>query len=175
VAGQLARKVGASRVIGSAGRPQKVKKLVSDFGFGAAIDYKAGPVAEQLAELAPDGIDVYVDNVGGDHLEAAVGALRVDGRAALVGAISGYNDVEPVPGPSNLYQIVVKRLTLRGMLVTSYLPLFADYIPLAAGWLADGSLHAEETVVEGIEQAPAAFLAMLRGANTGKMLVRLPA
>ncbi|MBB4935373.1 hypothetical protein F4561_006267 [Lipingzhangella halophila] len=173
VAGQLAREFGASRVIGSAGGPKKTKKLVADFGFDAAIDYRAGAVADQLAQAAPEGIDVYLDSVGGDHLEAAIDALRVGGRAALVGAISGYNATEPLGGPGNLLQVVTKQLTLRGMQVASYLPLFPEYIERATGWLTDGTLHTEETVVDGIEEAPAAFLGVLQGSNTGKMLVRL--
>ncbi|MBF9133603.1 NADP-dependent oxidoreductase [Plantactinospora sp. S1510] len=173
VAGQLARKLGASRVIGSAGGPEKARRLVDDFGFDAGIDYRAGSVASQLAAVAPGGIDVYLDNVGGDHLAAALGALHVGGRVALVGAISTYNATAPVPGPANLSLAVGKRLTLRGMLVTDHLERLTEYIALAAGWLTDGTLCAETTVLEGIEQAPAAFLGMLRGANTGKMLVRL--
>jgi NADPH-dependent curcumin reductase CurA len=173
VAGQLARKLGASRVIGSAGGTPKVKKLVEDFGYDAAIDYRAGSVAGQLAEAAPDGIDVYVDLVGGDHLVAAVDALRHGGRIAMVGAISSYHATEPVPGPGNLFALAAKDATLRGMLVNSYFHLFPEWITKAAGWLADGSLHTEVTVAEGIERAPSAFLDMMRGGNVGKMLVRL--
>ena len=173
VAGQLARKLGASKVIGSAGGPDKVKRVETDFGFDAAIDYRAGGLAAQLAAAAPDGIDVYVDNVGGEHLETAIDALNVGGRVALVGAISEYNATAPVAGPRNLYRAAVKELTLRGILVTSYLHLFPEYIRLAAGWLADGTLHTEETIRDGIEQAPSAFLGVLHGANVGKMLVRL--
>lgn len=173
VAGQLARKLGASRVIGSAGGTLKTKKLVQDFGYDAAIDYRAGSVAEQLAKVAPDGIDVYVDHVGGDHLVAAIDALRHGGRIAMVGAISSYNATEPVSGPSNLFTLAAKDATLRGMLINSYFHLFPEWIAKAAGWLADGSLHTEVTVAEGIERAPSAFLDMMRGGNVGKMLVRL--
>jgi hypothetical protein len=173
VAGQMARLLGASRVIGSAGGATKTAKLVDDFGFDAAIDYRAASVAEQLARVAPDGIDVYVDGVGGDHLQAAIGAMRHEGRIALVGAVSTYNATAPAAGPDNLYAAAYKELTLRGILVTSYLHLFPEYIPGAAAWLAEGRLHTEETVVEGLEQAPAALIGVLRGANTGKMLVRL--
>ncbi|SEG91703.1 hypothetical protein SAMN05444920_107332 [Nonomuraea solani] len=174
VAGQLARKAGAAMVIGSAGGPAKAGKLVEVFGFDAAIDYRSESVAARLAELAPGGIDVYVDNVGGDHLEAAIGALKVHGRAALVGMVSRYNAVEPPPGPRNLYDVVTRRLSLRGVLVSDHFHRFPEYVAKAAAWLADGSLHTEETVVEGLEQAPAAFLGVLRGANLGKMLVHLP-
>ncbi|MET7772281.1 NADP-dependent oxidoreductase [Nocardia sp. NPDC005366] len=173
VAGQLARRFGAARVIGSAGGPVKARVLTEEFGFDAAIDYRAGSVAEQLAVAAPDGIDVYIDNVGGDHLEAAIGALRMHGRAALIGMISGYNAAAPAPGPTNLYDIVTKHLTLRGLLVTEYADRAPAYAAAAARWLADGSLRTRQTVVDGIDNAPRAFLGMLSGANTGKMLVRL--
>ncbi|GGM24152.1 NADP-dependent oxidoreductase [Streptomyces fumigatiscleroticus] len=173
VAGQLARKLGAAKVIGSAGGPDKTKKVVEHFGFDATVDYRAGALAEQLAELAPEGIDVYVDDVGGDPLQAAIGALKVHGRAALVGMISQYNATRPVPGPSNLYDVVTKRLTLRGVLVTDHSDVLPEYLAKATAWLADGSLRTEETVVQGLDQAPAAFLGVLRGANTGKILVRL--
>ncbi|MFF1902362.1 NADP-dependent oxidoreductase [Kitasatospora sp. NPDC058218] len=175
VAGQLARKLGASRVIGSAGGPDKTKKLLDVFGFDAAVDHRRGNLAEQLAEAAPEGIDVYLDAVGGDHLQAAVGAMRTGGRIALVGAISGYNATERAPGPDNLFQVAAREVTLRGMLVSSHFDLFPEWTGKAAGWLADGSLHTEQTVVEGIAQAPEALLGVLRGANTGKMLVRLGA
>ena len=173
VAGQLARKLGAARVIGSAGGATKTARLLNGFGYDAAIDYRAGSVAAQLAAAAPEGIDVYLDSVGADHLEAAIEALKPGGRVALVGAISGYNDSSIVPGPRNLFLAYYKEITLRGMLITSHLDRFAEYIPQAAGWLADGSLHTEETVVDGLERAPEAFLGVLRGANVGKMLVRL--
>ncbi|WP_067486235.1 NADP-dependent oxidoreductase [Actinomadura hibisca] len=172
IAGQIARRLGAAKVIGSAGGPDKAKRLVHDFGFDAALDYKRGDLAGQLAAAAPDGIDLYVDNVGGDHLEAAIDAMRTGGRAALIGSISGYE--ADVPGPRNLERIVLRQLTLRGVQVSAYFDRFPEFIAQAAGWLADGSLRSAETVVEGIEQAPAAFLGVLSGANTGKMLVRLP-
>jgi hypothetical protein len=173
VAGQLAHKLGASRVIGSAGGALKTKKLVEDLGYDAAIDYRAGSFAEQLTTAAPDGVDVYLDHVGGDHLVAAIDALRAGGRIAMVGAISAYDATKPVPGPSNLFALAAKDATLRGMLVSSYFHLFPEWIGKAAGWLADGSLRTELTVAEGIEQAPSAFLDMMRGGNVGKMLVRL--
>ena len=173
VAGQLARLLGAGTVIGSAGGPDKAKRLTTDFGFDVAIDYQAGPIAEQLTRAAPQGIDVYVDTVGGDHLAAAIGAARSGARIALVGAVSSYNATGPVPGPENLYQAYWKELTLRGVLVTSYFPLLPEWIERAGGWLRAGALRTEETVVHGLAQAPAALLGVLSGANTGKMLVRL--
>jgi NADPH-dependent curcumin reductase CurA len=173
IAGQVAKHLGASRVIGSAGGPTKVRRLTEDFGFDAAIDYREGHLPDQLAKAAPEGIDVYFDNVGGDHLQAAIGAMRMFGRIALCGAIAHYNSTEPAPGPNNLPQAIGKRLTLRGMIVGDHYHLAGEYVAKAAGWLRDGSLRADETVVDGIENAVDAFLGMLRGANTGKMLVRV--
>ena len=173
VAGQIARLLGASRVIGSAGGATKARRAVKDFGFDTVIDYTAGRIADQLDEAAPDGIDVYVDMVGADHLEAAIGALRTGGRVAMVGAISGYNAVDSSPGPSNLYRAVTNRLTLRGMIISDHLHRTPEYVAKAAAWIADGSLHAETTVVDGLDNAPEAFLSLFRGVNTGKLLVRL--
>lgn len=172
VAGQLARALGASRVIGSAGGPAKTQLLLEEFGYDAALDYRAGDLAGQLAAAAPEGVDVYLDSVGGEHLRVAVAAMRQHGRIAMVGAISGYNGSAPEPGP-DLFLAATKEVTLRGMLVNSYFPIFGDYIGKAAAWLADGTLRTRETVYNGLDQAPAAFLGVLSGANTGKMLVRL--
>lgn len=173
VAGQLARLLGASRVIGSAGGAEKVRRVVEELGFDAAIDRTAGDLAGQFAEHAPDGIDVYVDLVGGDHLEAALGVLRVGGRVAVVGAMSEYDATTPAPGPTNFHLTLPRRLTVRGMLVSDHTDRAPEYLARAAVWLAEGSLRAETTVVEGLANAPEAFLSLFRGANTGKPLVRL--
>jgi NADPH-dependent curcumin reductase CurA len=172
VVGQLAKARGG-RVIGSAGSAEKVAWLTEELGFGAAFDYKAGPVAEQLQAAAPEGIDVYFDNVGGEHLEAAIGALKVHGRAAICGMISGYNSPEPPAAPRNLMQVVGKRLKLQGFLVRDHSHLQADLVREVGPMLADGRLKAQETVVDGIEHAVEAFLTMLSGGNTGKMVVRV--
>ncbi|MFJ6483631.1 NADP-dependent oxidoreductase [Streptomyces sp. NPDC091682] len=173
IAGQLARQLGASRVIGSAGGPDKTKKLLDVFGYDAALDHRRGDLPGQLAEAAPEGIDVYLDAVGGDHLQAAIGAIRPGGRIAMVGAISGYNALRPAPGPDNLFRAAAHEVTLRGMLVSHHFHLFPEWIGKAAGWLAGGTLRTEETVADGIERAADALLGVLAGANTGKMLVRL--
>jgi NADPH-dependent curcumin reductase CurA len=172
MAGQLARLRGASRVIGSAGSEEKVRYVLDELGFDAAFNYKTAPVREQLRDAAPDGIDVYFDNVGGDHLEAAIGSFRTYGRAALCGAISQYNSTEPPPGPRNIGLAVPRRLTLRGYIIFDHMDRFADFMEEVAPWLADGSVRTRETVVDGIEHAPQAFIGMLHGQNTGKMLVR---
>jgi len=170
--GQLARLKGASRVVGSAGSPAKVQYL-TELGFDAAFDYHDGPVTEQLKAAAPEGIDVYFDNVGGDHLEAALEALLPYGRVAMCGAISQYNATEPAPGPRNMFQAIGKRLTLRGFIVSDHSQRTPDLIREVGGWVQDGSIRFQETVVDGLEHAPEAFLGLLRGENTGKMVVRL--
>ncbi|AQT72361.1 MULTISPECIES: NADP-dependent oxidoreductase [Streptomyces] len=169
--GQFARIKGASRVIGSAGSDEKVTLLTEKYGFDAAFNYKNGPVAEQLRAAAPEGVDVYFDNVGGDHLEAAISSMNVGGRATLCGAIAHYNDTEAAPGPRNLMQVIGKRLRLQGILVNDHAGLQQQFVQDVAGWLRSGELRYDETVVEGVENATSAFLGMLRGENTGKMIV----
>lgn len=173
VAGVIARKLGAERVIGSAGGPDKAKPLVERFGYDVGVDYRAGDLPGQLAAAAPEGIDVYFDNVGGTHLQAAISALRPHGRVALCGAISEYNVAGEGTGPNNLAIAIGKRLSLRGYIVADHFDLLPEYAELASEWLRDGSLSNEQTVFDGIDNAPAAFLEMMRGANTGKTLVRL--
>jgi NADPH-dependent curcumin reductase CurA len=173
MAGQIARLRGASRVIGSAGSDEKVEYLREEIGFDAAFNYRSGPVRDQLREAAPEGIDVYFDNVGGDHLEAAIGALRTYGRAILCGAVSQYNATEPAPGPRNIGLAMPRRLTLRGFIILDHMHRFGDFIAEVGPWIASGKIHTRETLVDGIENAPQAFLGLLRGDNTGKMLVRL--
>ena len=172
MAAQLAKLRGHT-VIGSAGSPAKVASLRDELRLDAAFDYHDGPVAELLARAAPDGIDVYFDNVGGEHLEAAIGAMRNFGRIAACGSISGYNATEPPPGPRNMSLIVGKRLTLRGFIVSDHDDLRGAFVREAAAALADGRLVVRETVREGLEQAPQALIDLLRGENVGKMLVRL--
>ncbi|MFD6637925.1 NADP-dependent oxidoreductase [Micromonospora chalcea] len=170
--GQIAKLRGAGRVIGSAGSAAKVERLTA-LGFDAAFDYHDGPVSKQLRAAAPDGVDVYFDNVGGDHLEAAIGAMNLHGRAAICGMIAQYNATEPPAAPRNLALVIGKRLTLRGFLVSDHGHLREQFVQEVAGWLREGRLSYDETVIDGIEQAPEAFLGLLRGENLGKMLVRL--
>jgi hypothetical protein len=172
LAGQIA-KLRGHRVIGSAGSPEKVAHVTGELGFDAAFDYHDGPVADLLRETAPEGIDVYFDNVGGEHLEAAIGALRRYGRVALCGAISQYNATEAPSGPGNLGQAIGKRLTLRGFIVSDHADRMGDFALEVGTWLREGRIHHRETVVDSLEHAPAAFIGLLRGENTGKMLVKL--
>ncbi|HJR36904.1 MAG TPA: NADP-dependent oxidoreductase [Nocardioidaceae bacterium] len=173
VAGQIARNLGAARVIGSAGSAEKVAYLVDELGFDAAFDYHDGRVGEQLARHAPDGLDVYFDNVGGDHLEGAIGQMRDFGRLALCGAISQYNNDKAAPGPRNLWLAVARRLTIRGFIVSDHNDLAREYLTRATEWIGGGRLKYRETYVDGLENAVDAFLGLHRGANLGKMLVRL--
>jgi len=172
MAGQIARLKGARRVIGSAGSADKVRWL-REIGFDATFNYKAGPVIQQLREAAPDGVDIYFDNVGADHLDAALVLLNQHGRVAMSGAIAHYNATEPPVGPSNLGLVITKRLTLRGFIVSDHQQRMPDMIADISAWLRDGTLTHAETIVDGLDRAPAAFIDLLRGANTGKMLVRL--
>ena len=172
LAGQIARLRGAARVVGSAGSDAKVRWLVDELGFDAAFNYRNGPVRRQLRDAAPDGIDVHFDNVGGEHLDAALGSMRLYGRAAICGAIALYNSTEP-PTMRNWTMVIGKRLTLRGFLVFDHNERYGDFLREVGPWMADGRIRAQETVVDGIENAPSAFIGMLRGDNTGKMLVRI--
>lgn len=171
--GQIAKLKGASRVIGSAGSDEKVKLLVEEYGFDAAFNYKNGPVSRQLREAAPDGVDVYFDNVGGDHLEAAIGSLNRNGRVAVCGMISVYNDTEPAPGPRNLARLIQTRGRIEGFLVGDHYDLQPQFVEEVGAWIRSGDLKYRETVVEGIENNLEAFFGVLRGDNIGKMIVKL--
>ena len=172
VAGQLAKLRGCS-VIGSAGSAEKVRSLLDDCGFDAAFNYKAGPTLEQLNRAAPDGIDVYFDNVGGESLEAALSALRVHGRIIACGGISSYNDEKPKPGPANLFNMTTKRLTMKGLIVGDWLDRQSEFEKEVGGYFRAGKLKNKETVVEGIDHAVDAFLGLFTGKNSGKMVVKL--
>jgi len=172
VAGQLASLRGC-HIIGSAGSGSKVKFLLEECGFDRAFDYKVGPVLEQLNRPAPDGIDVYFDNVGGETLEAALSALRVHGRIIACGSISGYNEEKPQPGPSNLFNMITKRLTMKGLIVSAWLDRQSEFEQEVGGYFQAGKLKNKETVVVGIERAVEAFIGLFEGENVGKMVVKL--
>lgn len=171
VAGQLAKLRGCE-VIGSAGSAAKIEFLQAS-GFDRVFNYKDAPVLEQLNRAAPDGIDVYFDNVGGETLEAALSVLRVHGRIVACGGISGYNAEKPTPGPSNLFNITTKRLTMKGLIVIDSLHLLGDFEREVGGYFQTGKLKNQETVVTGIDRAVEAFLGLFEGKNIGKMVVKL--
>ena len=172
VAGQLAKLRGC-RVIGSAGSAEKVAFLRKECGFDVAFNYKDGPVLEQLKLNAPDGIDIYFDNVGGESLEAALAVLRLHGRIIACGGITGYNAERPVPGPANLFNITTKRLTMKGLMVFDWLDRQAEFRKEVGTYFQAGKLRNKETVVKGLDQAVAAFIGLFQGQNVGKMLVKL--
>jgi NADPH-dependent curcumin reductase CurA len=172
VAGQLAKLRGC-RVIGSAGSEEKVQHLLEECGFDAAFNYKTGPVLEQLNDAAPDGIDVYFDNVGGESLEAALTALRANGRIIACGGISSYNEESPKPGPSNLFNMTTKRLTMKGMIVGDWLHRQSEFEKEVGAHYQAGRLKSLETVVDGLDQAVGAFIGLFEGKNVGKMVVKL--
>ncbi len=172
VAGQLAKLRGC-RVIGSAGSAEKVRFLREECGFDNAFNYRTGPVLEQLNREAPDGIDIYFDNVGGETLQAALSALRKHGQIIACGGISGYNVEAPHPGPTNLFNIITKRLTMTGFIVSDWLDRRADFEAELGGYIKAGKVKHKETVVKGIDQAVPAFIGLFHGQNIGKMVVEL--
>jgi hypothetical protein len=172
-AGQLAKLRGASLVVGSAGTDEKVALLTEKYGYDVAFNYKNGRVSRQLAAAAPDGIDVYFDNVGGDHLEAAIYAMKDGGRAAICGSISSYNEESMPPGPRNLWMLTTKGLTLQGFTIVNYMQHAAEFASEVGPLVASGQFVWDETIVDGIDNSLDAFHGLLRGANTGKMLVRI--
>jgi NADPH-dependent curcumin reductase CurA len=176
LAAQFAKLRGA-RVIGSAGSDEKVRHLREELGLDAAFNYRHGSVAELLAAAAPDGIDVYFDNVGGEHLEAALGALRRGGRVALCGAVADYGRAEHVlaagRGPRNLFQVTANELTLRGVRGSSHVGVLDAMQRQVTEWLGRGSLHYRQSVFSGLERAPEALAKMLAGETIGKTLVEI--
>ncbi|MGR6920770.1 NADP-dependent oxidoreductase [[Actinomadura] parvosata] len=172
-AGRIARLLGAGRVIGSTGSAAKAAHLTARLGYDVAIDYTGGDLPERLAAAAPDGIDVCLDNVGGDHLEAAIGALRERGRIAWCGAVGQYNSAAPPPAPRNLYDIVGKQARLEGFLVREHGHLQPELEEFLLPHLRSGRVVADVTVAEGLDGMVEAFLTMLRGGNTGKMIVKV--
>ncbi len=173
VVGQLAKVKGA-RVIGIAGGPEKCAWITDELGFDAAIDYRSENVSQRLKELAPDGVDVYFDNVGGEILDAVLGRLAMHARVVLCGAISQYNAEGGMTGPKNYMNLLVSRARMEGFLVGDYVPRWGEAGKELAGWLAEGRLHSREDVVDGtVDDFPEVFLKLFRGENTGKLVLRL--
>jgi NADPH-dependent curcumin reductase CurA len=170
-AGQMAKIAGCT-VLGCAGSAEKVAWL-QELGFDHAFDYRQNTLRDAVAAATPDGIDIYFDNVGGEQLEAAIGALKTHGRVVACGSIARYNDAELSPGPRNMFMVVTKRLRIQGYIITDHYAAFPDFLERAREWVRDGRLRYRETVVEGIENAPKAFLGLFRGENIGKMLVKV--
>jgi NADPH-dependent curcumin reductase CurA len=168
---QIAKLKGGT-VIGTAGGSEKVSFL-KGIGVDHAIDYKAGDLLGSLQKAAPKGIDIYFDNVGGDHLEAAIAIAKEHARFAICGGISGYNDMAAAAGPRNFLQVVGKRIRIEGFIVSDHGDMAGEYVAQMSEWIKAGKVKAVETVDEGIENAVGAFLKLFSGANLGKMLVKL--
>lgn len=172
-AGRFAKLLGASRVVGSAGGAAKVAMLVDELGYDDAFDYRAVQPREGVPGVAPDGLDVYFDNVGGPHLVAALHNMHIGGRVALCGMISQYSPDGQGQDINHLIEAVLRRVTIRGFIVRDHEDMRPEFEQRVAGWLRSGEIEARQTVTDGIDHAVDAFLDMLRGGNVGKALVRL--
>jgi hypothetical protein len=157
--------------VGSTGADDKARWLAEDCGLDAVINYKTHPIVRALEAATPNGIDVYFENVGGEHLEAALRRMNTLGRIAVCGMISGYND-NGVP-VKNLFNIIYSRVNLRGFVGTDFMHLYDGFRDEMSGWLKEGRIKYQETILEGIAQAPAALIGLMNGVNRGKMLVKL--
>ncbi len=173
IVGQIA-KIKGCRAVGIAGRDDKVRYITQELGFDAGFNYKTvDDYRAKLKELCPNGIDVYFDNVGGKITDAVMTLLNVKARIAICGQISQYNLEKPEMGPRLLPQLIVARAKMEGFLVLDYAPRFMEGIMQLGQWLKEGKLKYREEIVDGIENAPRAFLNMMRGSNTGKQLVKI--
>ena len=172
-AGRMAKLLGASRVVGSAGGSVKVAQLVDELGYDEAFDYRAESPRDAVARLFPDGIDVYFDNVGGPQLVPALHHMNIGGRIALCGMISQYSADGRGQDINHLIEAVLRRVTIRGFIVRDHEDMRPEFERTVAAWLRSGEIDALQTVTDGIDQAVSAFLAMLKGGNVGKALVRL--
>lgn len=173
--GQFARLLGAKKVFGSAGGAEKCALFTQKYGFDEALDYKREPIRTQVNRvIGDDGLNVYFDNVGGDHLEAALDVLAPFGRVAVCGAIGQYNATEPQPGPDNMTNILSQKLRVQDFIVADHArEVEHEFQRVVGQWFADDQLVYDETVVEGVENSVEAFLGMLRGENSGKMVVKI--
>jgi NADPH-dependent curcumin reductase len=171
--GQIAKIKGAAKVIGIAGGPQKCASIVDELGFDEAIDYKSDDVAKRLREAAPDGIDLYFDNVGGAILDACLAQLALRGRIVLCGAIASYNESGTGRGIANTSNLIVKRGRMEGFLILDYFDRLDEGRAAVAGWLAEGKIKSSEHIVEGLENAPEALNLLFTGGNTGKVIVQV--
>jgi NADPH-dependent curcumin reductase CurA len=173
IAGQVARNRGAGRIVGIAGSDEKCRHVVEDLGYHAAINYKTEPVGEKIQEQCSAGIDVYFDNVGGELLDDALSHLRRGARIVLCGAISQYNNLENVRGPRNYLSLLVNRARMQGFIVSDYADQYRSAIREMAGWLAEGKLRHQETVVQGLETFPETFQRLFSGEKLGKLLIQV--
>jgi len=173
VAAQIARLRGASKVVGIAGGPEKCRWLVEEAKLDAAIDYKNENVKRRMREEFPKGVDLYFDNVGGDILDDALVNMAERGRITICGGISGYNEKELPPGPRNIMQIVIRRLSVKGFILFDHMANAGQAIADLSAWSAKGEIAVEEDIQEGFENTPATFLRLFQGKNLGKQLIKI--
>lgn len=167
-------KIHGCRVIGSAGSSEKISWLKEELGIDEAFNYRdTNDVSAKLGELCPDGIDLYFDNVGGDHLKGAIDHMNDFGRIVCCGMISGYNDEEPQPGPNNLFKVIGKKIRMEGFIVRDHLDMQEEFYERMSSWIREGKVKWEETVTEGLEKAPDAFIGLFVGDNLGKAVVKV--
>jgi NADPH-dependent curcumin reductase CurA len=172
VAGQIGKIIGC-RVVGIAGGPEKCAWITDELGFDAWIDYKAEDVSARLRETCPDGIDVFFDNVGGEILDAVLGQINLHARIALCGAISQYDTAELAPGPRNSLNLIPQRGRMEGFILLDYRDRFLDGILQLGQWVQEGRIRYAEDIVDGLENAPAAFRRLFSGQNTGKLIIKV--
>jgi len=172
VAGQIGKIIGC-RVVGIAGGPEKCAWITDELGFDAWIDYKSEDVAARLRETCPDGVDVFFDNVGGEILDAVLGQINLHARIALCGAISQYDTAELSPGPRNFINLIPQRGRVEGFILLDYRDRFVDAILQLGQWVQEGRIRYAEDIVDGLENAPAAFRRLFTGENTGKLIVKV--
>ena len=175
IVGQIGR-IRGCRVIGIAGGAEKCRRLIEDYGFDAAIDYRGKTVealAAEIAAAAPNGLDMVFENVGGDVLDAGLMNLALRARVLLCGLISEYNSADGKVGARNIWQLIVKRATMQGFLIADYVPRFAEGGAQVAAWMGEGRIRVDEDIVEGIENAYPAFMRLFSGANTGKLILKI--
>ena len=167
-------KIKGCRVVASVGSDEKVSWLIEKAGVDAAFNYKhVDNLEAELRKHCPDGLDIYFENVGGKHLEAALSVLNMHGRVPLCGMISQYNDVEPAPGPTNLSSAIGKRIRLQGFIVTDFMERNHEFYRDMRKWISEGKITWEETIIEGLENAPQAFIALFTGKKLGKIIVKV--
>jgi NADPH-dependent curcumin reductase CurA len=169
--GQIA-KIKGCRVVGVAGGPEKCKYVVDELGFDACVDHRVADFPEALARACPNGVDINFENVGGPVLRAVWPLLNDFGRVVVCGLIAQYNELTPAPGP-DLRSVLVKRLTVRGFIISDHLGRFDDFLRDVSAWVRGGRIKYREDIVEGLERAPEAFIGLLHGRNFGKLIVRV--
>lgn len=172
IVGQIG-KIKGCRVIGIAGGPEKCRYLVDELGFDAAIDYKNENVGQRLDELAPDGVDINFEQVGGDIMEAVMSRMKLFGRMPLCGMISGYNDTQPASGPRTWPLILMQRLTVQGFIVLDFMSRYGEMTKELGGWMAAGRIKTKQDIRKGLDHAVAYLDLLYTGGNSGKLLVEI--